>query len=234
MALSGTGPRLAGQEAFDRLFAEGQAAVSAGAHRVQEPPIDGGFRWGLSALLRPDVSSAEVLSKVADEASNVAGGGHWVTGSAASSHLTLRALETFREDLNEGDPAVKRYVAALAAAAAGAGPLMFTVTGVTLTPHSIMACALPLDDGADRLAAAFARALGSDGSYEGEFTRDFWYMNLVHFGGTIPEPARLIDWVAARRDQEIATVVVDEVQLVRWRFTGNGMVPIPVSAVPLA
>lgn len=232
--MSGTGPRLAGQETFDRLFAEGRAAVSAGAHRVQEPPIDGGFRWGLSALLRPDASSAEVLSKIAGEASDVAGGGHWVTGSTASSHLTLRALEPFRKDLSEDDPAVNRYVAALAAGVAGVGPLTFTVTGVTLTPHSVMACASPLDDGADRLAAAFAAALGSDGSYEGEFNRDYWYMNLVHFGGAISEPARLIEWVAARRSQEIARVVVDEVQLACWRFTGAGMLPIPVSAVRLA
>jgi hypothetical protein len=47
-----TEPRSVSSEAFDDLFAEGRSAVSAGRHRIQTPPVEGGHRWGLSALLR--------------------------------------------------------------------------------------------------------------------------------------------------------------------------------------
>jgi hypothetical protein len=222
-------PRSASWEAFDRLFAEGRSAVYAGRHRLQASPVEGGSRWGLSALLRPDAASAEVLAEVADEAADVAGGDQWVTGAAACSHLTLRSLEPFRGSIADDDPLVQRYAAALATAVDGIGPLIFAVSGLTLTPHSVMACAIPSDDAADRLANAYGIALGPDGWHEGEFTRDFWYLNLVHFAAAIRDPDQFVGWVSERRDHEIATIVVDEVQLAQWRFTGTGMLPRPVA-----
>jgi hypothetical protein len=229
-----TGPRLVSREAFDRLFTEGQSSVSVGKHRVQTPPVEGGARWGLSALLRPDAASAEVLDQVAREAADVAGGDHWVTGAAASSHLTLRSLEPWRDTIAEDDPLVQRYAAALAVAVDGIGPLTFAVVGLTLTRSSVMACAVPTSGAADRLAAAYAEALGSDGWHENEFTRAYWYLNLVHFADAIQAPDRLISWVAGRRDRQITTVVVDEVQLTQWRFAGSGMLPRPIAAARLS
>jgi hypothetical protein len=221
------------REAFDDLFAEGRSAVSAGRHRIQTPPVEGGHRWGLSALLRPDPASAATLDRLAHEAAATAGGDQWVTGAAVSSHLTVRSLEPWRDSIAEDDPLVRRYAEALAVAVDGIGPLTFIIVGLTLTPGSVMACAVPSDGRADRLAGAYGTALGADGWHENEFTRELWYLNLVHFADTIDAPDRIIDWVAARREREIATVTVDGVQLARWRFSGVGMVPHSVAAVNL-
>jgi hypothetical protein len=156
-----------------------------------------------------------------------------VTGAAVSSHLTVRSLEPWRDSIAEDDPLVRRYAEALAVAMDGIGPLTFIIVGLTLTPGSVMACAVPSDGRADRLAGAYGTALGADGWHENEFTRELWYLNLVHFADTIDAPDRIIDWVAARREREIATVTVDGVQLARWRFSGVGMVPHSVAAVNL-
>lgn len=231
--MDAVGPRLVSHEAFDRLFAEGQSAVRAGKHGVQGRPVEGGARWGLSALLRPDAAAAEVLAEVTRQAADVAGGDHWLTGAAASSHLTLRSLEPWRHMIAADDPLVRRYAAALAVAVDGIGPLPFTVVGLTLTRSSVMACAVPANDAADRLAAAFSEALGSDGWHENEFIREFWYLNLVHFADAIQAPEKLIGWVADRRDREIATVVVDEVQLTQWQYAGSGMLPRSVAVARL-
>jgi hypothetical protein len=229
-----TEPRLVSREAFDRLFFDGSRAVAAREHRLQSPPVEGSFRWGLSALLRPDLPSAHELDRVAHEAADAAGGRHWITGAAVSSHLTLRSLEPWREEIKPGDPLIQRYAAALALAVKGIGPLTFTIVGLTLTLGSVMACAVPADDGADRLADAYGKALGPDGWHENEFTREFWYLNLVHFAEVVQTPNRLIDWVADRRDQELGKVVVNEVQLTQWRFSGNGMTALPVVAMTLS
>jgi hypothetical protein len=231
---AGAEPRLVSREAFDRLFAEGRAAVSDGAYRVQAPPVEGGSRWGLSALLRPDPASARDLDRVAREAAEAAGGGQWITGAAGSSHLTVRSLEPWRATIAEDDPLVQRYAAALAVAVDGIGPLTFKVVGLTLTLSGVLACGVPADDGADRLAAAYGTALGPDGWHENEFTRDFWYLNLLHFADRIRTPERLIAWVAERRDRKIATIVVDEVRLTQWRFTGTGMEPRSVAGARLS
>lgn len=230
---AGTEPRVTGREAFDRLFAAGCEAVAAGRPVTQTPPVEDGRRWGPSTLLRPGPDATTALDAVAREAAAAAGSGHWVTGAAGSSHLTLRALGRWRSGIDAADPLVRRCTAALATAAKGIGPLTFEVAGLTLTPSSVLAHAMPSDDAADRLAAAFAAALGPDGWFESDFSRDFWYCTLVHFAGPVEHPDRLVAWVAGHRDRRIATVVADEVQLARFHFTGRGMLPIPVAAVPL-
>lgn len=116
----------------------------------------------------------------------------------------------------------------------GIGPLTFAVVGLTLTLSSVMACAVPTSGDADRLAAAYSEALGADGWHENEFTREFWYLNLVHFADAIQAPQRLISWVGDRRDRELATVVVGEVQLSQWRFGGSGMLPRPLAVARLS
>lgn len=130
---------------------------------------------------------------------------------------------------------MNRYAVALAVAAAQVGPLRFDVVGLTLTPGSVMAHAVPVDDQADRLADAYTDALGADGRYENRrgVLRDFWYLNLLHFADAIQHPDRLIAWVAEHRDHDIATVVVKEVRLVHWRFSGNGMHPVPITTAHL-
>lgn len=221
------------REVFDRLFAEGREAVASGRHETQTPPVEGSVRWGCSALLRPDAASAAALDLVARGAAGAVGGTHWITGAADRSHLTVRGLEYWREKIGPDDPLVRRYTAALATAAWEIKPLTFDVTGLTLTSSSVLACALPRGGSADRLAAAFAEALGPDGWREDEFDRDIWYLTLVHFTGAVEDPDRLAGWVGDRRELPVATVHADEVQLAQWLYDGDGMVPHVLASVPL-
>jgi hypothetical protein len=232
---AGTESRAVGRRMLDRLFVAGQAAVLASKHGIQTPPVEGGPRWGLSVLLRPDSASSEGLACTAHEAARVAGGRQWITGAKDSVHLTLRTLEPWRERMAPDDVLLNRYAHALAVAAAQVGPLRFDVVGLTLTPGSVMAHAVPVDDQADRLADAYTNMLGEDGWYENDrgILRDFWYLNLLHFADAIQHPDQLITWITERRDHDIATVVVDEVQLVQWRFSGSGMHSVPITTAHL-
>ncbi|NUR63616.1 MAG: hypothetical protein HOV87_33890 [Catenulispora sp.] len=227
-------PRRDDYATFDQLFAKGASAVLGGEHGIEVPPEQGGRRYGVSAVLRPDPQAAAAIEAVARDAAAVAGAGHWLTGAADSSHLTMRALEWPRgEQVGSEDPCVERYVAALRTALVGIGPLEFTVTGLTLTTLSVMACALPVGDAPDRLSAAFAEALGPDAWFEHDlgFHRGIWYLNVLHFAAPIRQPRALVDWVAERRTGTPVPVRVPEVEIVAWRFTGAGMTPVRLAAV---
>lgn len=224
-------PRTTDQSAFDRLFAEGRRALSEGTHRYQKPPVDGSPRWGISALMRPDTASAAALDLITHQAAATVAGSHWTTGASTSSHLTLRSLESFRETVPPGDPKVARYAAALRTAMEGIGPIRFTVTGLTLTAHSVMACAIPANTAADDLATAYGEALGADGWHEREFNRDLWYLNLIHFAEPVQRPAELISYVDARRTTDLADILVTEVQIAQWRHSLTGMLPVAHASV---
>ena len=173
----------------------------------------------MSAVFRPPSGSPleRRLDQLTAEAARLAGPSHWQTGQAGSAHFTIRALEGYREQVATTDPAVRRYRAALDAAAARTGPARFEVTGLTLTPGTVMACARPLDDEPDRFLDLFANLLGDDGWLERE-RRDIWYLNLLHFTTTIERPANLVDWVTSHRSRTIGQVEIAAAELIRSRL----------------
>lgn len=220
---------------FDDLFAEGRRGLLNGTHKRQSPPSEGASRWGVGAVLRPDPAAADAVEKVAKAAAAFVGDSHWLAGATASSHLTLRGrMEPYRSAVPAGDPLVDRYVAALRTAATRCGPLRFTVTGLTLTPVSVMACAAPADTAANDLASAFSAALGGLGCGNSGAEPSIWYLNLVYYTGPVRSPRALIDWVQERRQTWITDIVVTSIQLVHWQHTAAGMRPTPLASVALA
>ena len=224
-------PRTPGGNRFDRLFTQGREAVLTGTHQVESEPADGRPRWAVGAVLRLDAPAARVIEQVARTAAGFVGGDHWLAGAVSSSHLSLRRhLEPCRRPVLPADPLVARYAAALRMAAADIGPIQFTINGLTLTPISVMASAAPADGAADELAAAFGAALLAGGCPDAGITPDIWYVNLVYFTGPIRDPRHLVAWVAARRQMEITELQVTGIQIVRWDYTGTGMVPTVLAA----
>jgi hypothetical protein len=224
-------PGTPGRNRFDRLFTQGRQAVLTGTHQVESEPADGRPRWAIGAVLRPDARAAQVIEQVARAAAGIVGGDHWLAGAVGSSHLSLRRhLEPCRRPVLPADPLVARYAAALRMAVQDIGPIRFTINGLTLTPISVMASAAPADGAADELAAAFDAALLAEGGPGAGITPDIWYVNLVYFTGPIRDPRHLVAWVAARRQMEITELQVTGIQIVRWDYTGTGMVPIVLAA----
>jgi hypothetical protein len=211
---------------FDRLFAEGRRALLTGTHEVESAPVEGRPRWGIGMVLRPDPAAARAIEQVAVEAAAVVGSNHWLAGAMRSSHLTLRrGLEPYRSLVPPGDPHVARYAAAMRTAACGIRSLRFDVTGLTLTPISVMACAAPADAGPANLVRDVAAALSAEGCGHAGREPDVWYLNLVYFTGPIRDPYGLVEWVAARRETRVTEVLVEDIQLVQWHHIGNGMIP---------
>lgn len=202
---------------FDRLFLQAEPLVMKQQHKRETPPVNGG-RWPVSVVLFPDPAAALALHKVMDEALQLAGPGHFQTGLAGSSHFTVRVLEYYRDEVGPDDAAVVRYRRALQLAASRCGPVALNVTGLTLTLGSVMACAVPVDDGADQFMDTLKEELGQDAWLEAGFRRDIWYLNLLHFANDITCPDRLIEWVKARRDLDLGVAHADRAHLVRYRY----------------
>ncbi len=95
--------------------------------------------------------------------------------------------------------------------------MRFTLTGLTLTPVSVMTCATPAGPAADGLADAATAGLAAAGLPGIGRAADIWYVNLVYFTGLVRDPGALVDWVAARRVTAVTGLRVTEIQLARWR-----------------
>lgn len=127
----------------------------------------------------------------------------------------MRALEPRRENISPDDPALARYRCALdRATARSTWPVGFRVTGLTLTPGTVMACAEPVDAAADTFSDYLAAELGPDGWFESG-RRDIWYFNLLHFTTDIPDPSALISWVTSHRTTQFGTTTIPAPELVR-------------------
>ena len=184
---------------FDALFELAAPLVLARTHERDVVPQPGG-RWSVSIWLTPPNDLGRRLAELADHARTLAGDGHFESGRMGSAHLTVRALEMFR-DADRGEPFYRRCAAALHDAATETPPLRFRLTGLTLAPICVMATFEPLDDEADRFRGVrLGEALGADGAAEGQRpTRGIWDTSLPHFTRAIDHPAGLVDWVRAHR-----------------------------------
>lgn len=151
-----------------------------------------------------------------NQAEAYAGPGHFRTGTADAVHFTVRALELYRETVD--DQAVRRYAEALGRAARGVGPIALDLVGLTLAPGSVMVCAQPVDDHADRLAQRLREELGDDAWREAGCERDIWYASILHFAADIAAPSELVEWVAQRRDLDLGRTVTNTAELVRFRY----------------
>jgi hypothetical protein len=203
---------------FDQLFDTAVALITTGRHQRDSLPQEGG-RWPVSVVLPPPLDSplSRRLDTLTSEAAALAGPGHWQTGQPGSAHLTVRALEGYREVIPPDDAAIQRYRAAIERAAPG--PTRFRVTGLTLTPGSVMACAVPLDASADDFMDRLTTELGPDGWFERPHgRRDIWYLNLLHFTTSVTHPEKLIGWVAGHRRTELGEVRITGAELVRFRY----------------
>ncbi|MFJ2095025.1 hypothetical protein ACIOEW_38130 [Streptomyces sp. NPDC087901] len=133
-------------------------------------------------------------------------------------------MENYRSFVPKDDERVMRYQTALRQASARVGSIRLELTGLTLTPASVMLCASPSDPTVERLAEYLAEELADDGWFEAGFNRDIWYSNLVHFTGLPADPWALIEWVSARRNLDLGSSVHTYADLVAWKFNNRHMV----------
>lgn len=220
-------------DAVERFHARGRAAVLAGEEIYDVPPGPSSPRWGLSVLLRPDEHAADRLAEVAGDVAAFAGPHHWQTGSRGASHLTVCDLEPYREGVTAEDRAVRRYAGVLSRVAAARSRVRFDVAGLLLAPGGVLARALPADHAAATLRVAVLTGLGDDATYQRDYRGDRWWATLVHFAGPVANRAGLVDWVEARRDQELGPITSDHLELVRYEHDGVRTVPVALARFAL-
>lgn len=210
---------------FGSIHSAGRDAVLSGNHAVERSPEITG-RWGTSIVLLPSAGLADALTDLTATAAAVIGGEHWRSGSAGRAHITARALEPHGPVPPDR---LDRYAAALERVATTAKPPTLRFTGLCVSPGTVMACALPADDGADNLREHLELELDDDGWFErkvfGEGRDPIWYVSILHFAGPVLDADRLIQWVDANRSREIGHQTFEEMSLCEWEFDGVAMAP---------
>ena len=203
---------------FDRLFDDAVPALLGGAHRRDEPPVDGG-RWPVSVVTVPGPEVRGVLAGLMAEALAHTGPGHFETGRSDASHLTVRALEPYREAASATDGVSGQWVAALDEVGRASAPVTLRLTGVTLTVSGVMVQAEPVGDAPWELMRRLRAALGPLAWFEDQWQeRDIWYSSILHFAAPVLDPAGLVGWVEQNRASLGLEVTLDSLSLTRFRY----------------
>ncbi|RYC12938.1 hypothetical protein [Nocardioides zhouii] len=208
---------------FDRLFSQAVPALVDGSHRQDEPPVDGG-RWPVSVVCVPDAPTRTVLADVMAEALVHAGPGHFETGRPDASHITVRALEPYRDAASPADQLSADWAVALDEVGRESPPIRLRLTGVTLTASAVMVQAEPVDDEPWELMRRLRAALGPLAWYEEQWQeRDIWYASVLHFAAPVLDAPGLVEWAASHRESLAHDVVLDMLTLTRFRYREDGV-----------
>jgi hypothetical protein len=206
---------------FDRLFSEAVPALLGQRHRQDEPPVEGG-RWPVSVVSIPDDQSRAVLGDVMSEALIHAGPGHFETGRTDASHVTVRALEPYRELASPDDAICAEWVEAMDEVGRESAPVRLHLTGVTLSSSGVMVQAEPVDDAPWELMRRLRVALGPLAWFEDQWQqRDIWYASVVHFAAPVLDAPGLIRWAQERRHSLDRELVLDALTLTRFRYCAS-------------
>ncbi|GAA1831856.1 hypothetical protein GCM10009682_58020 [Luedemannella flava] len=213
---------------YQELWTQGSRAILRGDAVTQDGPLGTG-RWPVSIALRLDETTRSTFATLASEAAAVIGDAYHF-----DHHVTVRAVHPASDDTID-EHRMTLYADALREAVAGLGPVRLRFDGLTLAPGNVMACGYPVDDTADRLRARLAESLATrdaDG-FERGYRRDIWHATLIGFAGPVNDPQQLVDWVARRRREPLATARCDAVELNRWNALADRQVAAPLCRVSL-
>lgn len=212
---------VAARPRFDALFDEAVPRVLGATHVIDVPPRPGGGRWPVSVALMPNEVEGRRFTELMTQLLPFSGPGHFLTGHPAALHVTVRALEDRRNDIQPDDPAVGRYRSAVFRTASRNRAVCLRVVGLTLTTTGVMVALEPEDEAAASLARILAEELGPDGWREAEFARAIWYAMILHFAAPVAQPDKLVAFVADRRRLDLGTVTLNSLSVVRFNYTAE-------------
>lgn len=206
---------------YAEFLSGGRKALLDG-HATHDLPLkEGSARWGLATILRPRGAVLDRLATLAKSAALAIGPGHWTHGRDAL-HFTLRSLERFRQKVPADDPARLAYAAAVREATADLPPVRMELRGVTPHAGGVMVFGYPLDDTVWTLQRRYASALRTRGAGDFEsWTRDRWYVSLIHFTRPPTDPKQVVAWCDEHTDLPLGTTEIDTVDLVQAIQSGD-------------
>ena len=159
------------------------------------------------------------MADLMDEALVHAGPGHFETGRSDASHITVRALEPYREAASATDETTEDWITALDEVGRATAPVALRLTGVTLTVSGVMVQAEPVDDAPWELMRRLRAALGPLAWFEDQWQeRDIWYSSILHFAAPVLDPAGLVGWAERNRASLALDVTLDSLVLTRFRY----------------
>lgn len=210
---------------FEALHEAGRQAVLSGKQQCEALPQQSG-RWGHSVVSILDGDAAASLDGLTQQASALAGPGHWESGRVGRAHVTIRALQPYSDD--PADPAVVSRTWS-AFEQVFVAPVRLSLDGLLLAPAGVMVRCTDLDGEADTLRSSFGHTLGADGWFEDHAFatgRDpIWYCTILHFVGPVTDPQGLVEWVDERSELDLGEVRLDTFSLCRWDLDEHGMAP---------
>jgi 2'-5' RNA ligase len=223
------------REIYDDLWREGRAALSGGTVDVDPLPVDGGSRWGISAVLRP-MTWSDALVRRASAIATLAGP-RTVVYEPANLHLTVQQFEGHRVDVRADDRALRDQSAALVAITREIAPMTVEFRGLTASSGGVLVQGWPLFD-LQALRERLHRELETSGSpvwgpeASSSALRTSAHATLAMFGGSVESPHDLRDDIEAHRESDFGTIAFDELWLVGYARTVRSVTLIEYGRFP--
>ncbi|GAB1691903.1 2'-5' RNA ligase family protein [Krasilnikovia sp. M28-CT-15] len=219
---------------YDRLWADGDAALRSGTHVPDAIPVHGDPRWGLSVVLRIDGAIAE---RIAAEAAALAEAGQapHLVYRPEDLHCTIRSLEGFQDEVPQTQ--VDRYADQLRRVTAGLGPLRVAYRGLGGAPGGVFVRGFP-----DATLWTLRERLHADQQPHGPWgvpsvdigrIRATAHVSVVVFRPPAVDETKLAEVVSARAEHPFGTVEATSLSLVRYTPTPSAVVMEELARVSL-
>jgi 2'-5' RNA ligase len=224
-------------EIYDDVWAEGRRALIDGRLVAEPLPVVGTVRWGISAVLRPR-SWSPALRSCATRCAELMGDGG-VVYDAENLHITVRALEGYREQVtDEADAYLRIYDEVLTEVSARWMPIGMRLRGLASSPSGVLIQGWPMVDLQGlraelhrRLAAQALPVTGPEQVVSNIRTTAHATLSIY---GTVDHPRDLASFIDANRTTDFGEQTFDRLWLVGYRRTAREVELIPYRSFVLS
>lgn len=215
---------------YDEVWSRGREALVADRPSPDPLPVEGGIRWGISAVFRLR-SWSPMLVDCATRLQALIGPNHFVYGPQ-SLHITLQQFEPYRARVAVDDGRVRVYRDDLAAVAARRTSVRIRLRGLSASPAGVIVQGFPLTDlqalRVDLYRQRVASGLPLRGPEADRATlRTTAHASLAVYGGRVEPPAELIAFIDERRETDFGEQVFERLDLVGYHRTACTVALVP-------
>lgn len=211
------------QDEYAHLWGRSRERLRAGTPAVEPPPHEGGDRWGLSVIFRPDDAVGRRLAEAATELRSHAGSGHAYYGTE-TLHTTVMTVDTYRVHL-DANRHVAPYVRLMQNAAEGIPRFRHEYRGLTASASTILAQGFPVGDALSDIRTALCGLLspGTKESRQEARVRTFAHASLCVFSGPIVAAEGLVSYIENHREHVYGACDVHALELVSYTKTADAI-----------
>ena len=209
------------KDAYSKIWHDSKTSIESNKAGKDAAPEEGGSRWGVSLIFRPDRKTSQALAN-ACEAMRQYVGSESIVYTPANFHTTVMSIGYFRADYSN-DETFPLILSAVNESLKNVSEFSHEICGLTASTTAVLAQGFPAGDTLSRIRELLTNEMLKTGLNWPEKTkaRTFSHVSLAVFGGPLTDGRGLFQYIEKNRSRDYGVSTIPQLEMVTYQKNFN-------------